>query len=387
MALFHDDVQKNKTKEEHSYILENQYQNEVKQDVMDGAFLDQNASMNAEASLVMSDSKYQDAGQIQAVQQKTQALQGSFGEMDKKKVKAVDEPPIEPDYKYVTIAKYNQIESGDSDKMVAVKEAVNRYHELRGADKQWNEIAVLEEVVKACNAYTSGKFSLFKFGKAAVRLKEVKQVRADAQAKIKEIRKKDEEKGITPSQRFQKSYKQMIKNEDRYSAEIHSAHKFVADTRTGKDKQILKVHVKNLRSHYPAMSYDEAEQLIIRFEFFKEQRQLDLSIVDRYVSKGALESAQKKRQKDREKESKIRDKQINEAFDRMTKEKFEEYLKNRNPIARIFYRIFPWGLETQIMQDTLMSLAFAKGIDLNEIGSGKSSKRKRSGYNDDEHFV
>lgn len=79
----------------------------------------------------------------------------------------------------------------------------------------------------------------------------------------------------------------MMRNEDRYTNEIHAAHKLVADTRKGQDKQILKANIKNLRHHYPAMSYDEAEQLVIKLKFFKRMdlgHDVDLAEVDKHLS-------------------------------------------------------------------------------------------------------
>ncbi|WP_034444061.1 hypothetical protein [Butyrivibrio sp. AE2032] len=391
MALFHDDIQKNKQREEQILKQEDMFQNKEKQDVMDEAFLDQNKAMNAEASLVMEENKTVDEGQVQLVHQKAESIQSSFGEMDKKKLKTVDEPNIVPNYKYVTLAKNCDIESGDSAKMAAVKNAINRYHELQGEEKQWNEVAVLEEVVKACNAYTSGKFSLFKFGKAAERLKEVKRVREDARAKIREIKKRDEEAGITPSQRFKKSYDQMIKKEDYYSAEIHSAHKRVADTRTGQDKGVLKVRIKNLQYHYPAMSYDEAEQLVIKLEFFKHHdlgNDIDLRVVDQYVSKEALNSAYKKREKYRARRAKENARKMNERFDRATKELYEKSIKERNPIARIFYRIFPWVLENQLLTEQLLALEKKHEATYDELFvDEKKMAQHGSNYDDDDKFM
>lgn len=131
----------------------------------------QDKSMVSEDSLVMEKSKSVDADQVAEVHEKMEKVQSSFKEMGKKKLTAVKEPEIVPDYKYVTLAQTCDVEKSDSDKMRAVKLAINKYHQLEGEEKEWNEIAVLENIIEACNTYTSGKFSLFKFGKAAEGLK------------------------------------------------------------------------------------------------------------------------------------------------------------------------------------------------------------------------
>ena len=162
-------------------VQEQQYQNQEQ-------FLEQN--------------QYQEVKQ-EVTEEKQQNLEenlaNSFKEATKEQTKADSSDPQEPEPAYVSLHASNlTVTKNDSKKMAAVKDAVKRFQDSMGTD---DEAKALSDVIKACNSYTWGKFSLFTFGKSKVMLNEVKKVREQAEnqlfrletQKLQKIKEKQEE--------------------------------------------------------------------------------------------------------------------------------------------------------------------------------------------------
>ena len=164
-----DQVQEQQYQNQEQFLQQNQYQ-EVKQEVTE------EKQQNLEENLA-----------------------NSFKEATTEKTKADNSDPQEPEPAYVSLHASNlTVTKNDSKKMAAVKEAVKRFQECKGTDEEGPS---LEAVIKACNSYTWGKFSLFTFGKSKVMLNEVKKVREQAEnqlfrletQKLQKIKEKQEE--------------------------------------------------------------------------------------------------------------------------------------------------------------------------------------------------
>ena len=101
------------------------------------------------------------------------------------------EVPAEP--KYIGFhKKFISIEKEDSSRMIAVKKALEAYHDKTKGDQE-----ALEDLIAACNAYCKGRFAFFKaFRKAGVRLAEVKALREEAirrrDALMERVKKEEE---------------------------------------------------------------------------------------------------------------------------------------------------------------------------------------------------
>ncbi len=110
----------------------------------------------------------------------------SFLEAAKEKLKADNSDPQEPEPAYVSLHATNiTVTKNDSKKMQAVKEAVQEYQKLKAGNESVPVVArALDNIIKMCNSYTWGKFSLFTFGKSKVMLNEVKQLRQQAEQEM-----------------------------------------------------------------------------------------------------------------------------------------------------------------------------------------------------------
>ena len=319
-------------------------------------------------------------------------LNQSFILSDKKKIKNVrKEPKIVPEPKYVSLNKSFAVDSeNDSQKMQDVKEAINRYHEVKGTATEGN---VLATVIAACNRYISGKFSFFKFGRAAERLREVKEVRDEAKKEMKRL--KEEENRFSEEEKKQRRKERiaaMKEKEDYYAPELNSLYQKKAESLTGEDKAKLKAKVKGLQFHYPAMDYDEAAKLVIRLEMTEgynlgenlQSEKLDSDVADKLddlVSKKALASAEKKRERDEEARRLAEEKQDKEMEEYNKMSLFEKMLDRYNPVARLFMRTFGrMYVERKVLEFVYMSELHAQGMDL------KDGEKLFNDKNDDDEY-
>ncbi len=113
-------------------------------------------------------------------------LNESFQEVSEEKNsirKLNDDVPEEPNYIGMEKKFTKNFGDGeDSPKMKAVREALDKYHEPGKyglTDKQ-----AIEELIKACDKYCSGRFEIFKRGRGLKRLQEVKALREKARTKL-----------------------------------------------------------------------------------------------------------------------------------------------------------------------------------------------------------
>ncbi len=256
-------------------------------------------------------------------------LANSFVEADKTQIKADNSDPQEPQPAYVSLHATNlAVTKSDSKKMAAVKDAVKKYQDSRGTD---DERSMLEAVIKACNSYTWGKFSLFSFGKSKVMLNEVKALRQQAQeqimkleanslVRIKEIQEEEkrlsEERAKREAEEAAEKERERIKEEEEEKAreaelaEIKEREKeeeairtrknvaklFSGEIKEGEDWPAFKIErlkvkgeslrAKELVKKYPTMT-DETARKIASTEFEDLKFLDDKTIENDYLAKQA----------------------------------------------------------------------------------------------------
>ena len=325
-------------------------------------------------------------------------LNTAFDEYPKKKIKSAKKgPKVAPTPKYVSLNKSFAVDAdNDSEKMQAVKEAINRYQEVKGTDTEGN---VLATVIAACNQYLKGKFSLFKFGRAAERLREVKAVRENARMEMQRLKEaEDKFDENEKKQRRKDRIAAMKKKEDYYAPELNSMYQRKAESMQGEDKAKLKAKIKGLQFHYPAMDYDEAAKLVVRLEVYEHYNlgerlgssNLDSSTqnkLDELVSEKARESAEKKRERDLEKEEAREKKEREEAREFNKLSPFEKRLRQYNPFFRVFMRTFGrMHVQTEVLKEQYMAAVHASGMTLAEAEE-LTSTEKGSRLDDDSTFI
>ncbi len=268
-------------------------------------------------------------------QEKTgDALFASYEEEDKKKIKAVKEPEIIDNSEYVGLNASNAVSTEDSDKMIAVKKAIGDYQATKNtlASKH-----TLEEVIRACNQYTKGKFSLFKFGKAAQRLREVKAVREQAEKELNRIA--EEEKNLNAEQKesLKKARLDSLKRVD-YSATRFEKAEFV------------KKKAREIRKKYPALTKAEANEFAS-------------NAFDSYDLKEDTKEIEDLLQyKRKEKESSG---VMEGLVDDRVKEKIAA---DHNAFSAFFIRLFCFSsIKKKYVWDQIMSLAMARGLSVSDF--------------------
>ena len=85
--------------------------------------------------------------------------------------------PEEPQYIGME-KKYIKSQQDDSDRMTAVREALDVYHHPE--QNKMNKQQALDNLIKACDKYSTGRFRIFKWGRGKQRLKEVLALRDQA---------------------------------------------------------------------------------------------------------------------------------------------------------------------------------------------------------------
>ncbi len=136
-------------------------------------------------------------GQVQGRQSLNsvrESLAGNFKEADLEKLDVKKKEKIVPaGPQYIGLdKKFGFKMKGDSDRMLAIRDAVFNYNTYKGTTG-FDEEKALGKIVKACNAYTKGRFMLLKAGRVAgKRMSEVKQLRDQCK---QQLRKSMEDRG------------------------------------------------------------------------------------------------------------------------------------------------------------------------------------------------
>lgn len=182
---------------------------------------------------------------------------------DNKKIKAVAGKPIVNNPKFVSFHESNEIAERDSAKMIAVKNAVNRYRQNKTTI---TEVSLLKSVVRACDEYTNGKISFLRLGEAGRRLKEVKEIRRQAWVELERI--KVLEKELSREQRIalNKQRVQAIKsNEKYYAPELDHYYREQAESKSYKPElpDVKKV-MQILKTNHPFLNNVELEWMAVR---------------------------------------------------------------------------------------------------------------------------
>lgn len=212
---------------------------------------------------------------------------------DKKKIKSVREQNIVDRSKFVSLYRNNVVVERDSEKMAAVKNAINRYLEHKGEAVESN---LLETIIRVCDQYTSGKISFLRLGEAGRRLKEVKEVRKQADLELLKIRAQEKRMSDEQLREKRRERTRIIKADEEYYAPELDAHyrKLAAKTDYRSFLPETKVVINILRDYYPAMSFKEAEALAIRnkeIKLVRHDKSIDMKLADKLISKENKQSA------------------------------------------------------------------------------------------------
>ncbi len=133
-------------------------------------------------------------GQVQGRQSLNsvrESLGGAFKEADLEnlnvKKKEKKEKIVSAGPQYIGLdQKFGFRMKGDSDRMMAIRNAVFEYNLEKGRPG-FKEMRYLMPIINACNAYTKGRFMLLKAGRVAgKRMSEVKQLRDQCKQKLRE---------------------------------------------------------------------------------------------------------------------------------------------------------------------------------------------------------
>lgn len=231
---------------------------------------------------IILDTKSVNQDVVEKIDESEKNLINSYGEVEGEKIKVVEEPKIIDTSRYVSLEKNISINSSeDSGNMQTLKNAIIRYQKSKGSATEELELRM---VIAACNAYTRFKFSAFKFGKAAVRLKEVKAVREAAQKELDRINA--ESLKLTEEEQKERGrtiFNAMKENRNLYLPEVKRHNKLAAQIKKQRikdqkeeDAQKLKeatrkfkAAMKNLKYEYPELSDEEAMNLTAKGLEFK----------------------------------------------------------------------------------------------------------------------
>ena len=246
------------------------------------------------------EAKEEDFDQAAKIRETKEAFRDSVDVYDKKKVKAVKDQNFTDGSKFVSLYRNNELVARDSEKMVAVKNAINRYLEHKGEAVESN---LLETIIRACNEYTSGKISFLRLGDAGRRLKEVKSVRKQAELELLKIRAVEAKMTDEQLREKKKERTRIIKADEEYYAPELDAHyrKLAAKTNYRPFLPDTKRVIEILRDYYPAMSFKEAEHLAIRNKETKlvlHDGTINTKKADELISQKNKKSAEKKKRMD-----------------------------------------------------------------------------------------
>ena len=120
-------------------------------------------------------------------EEKQQNIDKEIEVKEQKKTEPKEEPEDNTAAEHIALQrKFTAHRKGDSAKMTRIRDAVaaylnakNAYEEGLSKDKA-EQRSALDQLIKACDSYTFGKFELFKRGTALARLQEVKALREEA---------------------------------------------------------------------------------------------------------------------------------------------------------------------------------------------------------------
>ena len=123
--------------------------------------------------------------------------------------------------KYVGIEKcFAEKQKGDSDRMIAVRNALKAYHDYMDANKGTNGLyetwTLLKGIVSACKSYRFLRFSIFKRGEAKKRLEEVIALQEKATAMVEDAHTNMQNAGIQDNNTIRGFYKGDQKDETGY---------------------------------------------------------------------------------------------------------------------------------------------------------------------------
>ena len=119
---------------------------------------------------------------------------------------------------YIGLEKcFAEKQEGDSDRMLAVRNALKEYHEhLEGSPDTYNKWRLLTNIVKACKSYRFLRFSIFKRGEAKKRLQQVIALQEKAAAMAEDEHEEMKMMGITDDDTIEEFYKGDQKDEKGY---------------------------------------------------------------------------------------------------------------------------------------------------------------------------
>ena len=336
---------------------------------------------------------------------------------DKKKIKSVREQNIVDKSKFVSLYRNNVVVERDSEKMAAVKNAINRYLEHKGEAVESN---LLETIIRVCDQYTSGKISFLRLGEAGRRLKEVKEVRKQADLELLKIRAQEKRMSDEQLREKRRERTRIIKADEEYYAPELDAHyrKLAAKTDYRSFLPDTKSVIEILRDYYPAMSYKEAEHLAIRnkeIKLVQHDGTIDMKKADELISQENKKSAEKKKRMDAlqalhdraaEIEEMIpgtnpsyalkiakKERELGKEFSakeivlkfmpevygpymiHVAKQRAIHKAKNSNIVHRFFSWITNYEFDKQAeLEEVLTEMASEKGVDVVDMVKGKDGK-------------
>ena len=230
--------------------------------------------------------QFEEQQQFQTVQEETtketheEQLANSFKVEEAEKIKEDGDDPQEPQPDYISLsystAKY---EDYDDEKLGDVEQAIMYYHNVqKGSNSFENLSETLMNVIKACDKYTWGKFSLFCFGKTKVKLREVKKVRADAEKALKDlIQKKKEEK----QKEREEAIAKLVHDESNFAPNVDVSDRNVPveEVNNLKSEKLIEDRAKALTKRFKDYSFVKDAELIARREAEEGRQYTDKELV------------------------------------------------------------------------------------------------------------
>ncbi len=257
-------------------------------------------------------------------------LANSFKVEEKEKIKEDGDDPQEPVPEFISLNYSNiSVTTADDKKMQIIKRAVEYYQSSKGDEE---EGAALQAVIKACNSFTWGKFSLFSFGKSKVKLNEVKKLREDAQKALEEFERKEKEKN---NGQLKKDYSVFAPEVQEYVYDTNIDYPEEL-TEADKEKQINE-RAKDIQKRYHISA--QRAQNAARDEYDKDLKQLsNENFKNNYLTK-------------------------EERLFMEVEEEVERRLNDMSSVKRFFTNLFgKMELKNQVMQEKIKQMKFANGI-------------------------
>ena len=290
--------------------------------------------------------QFEEQQQFQTAQTQTtkdaqeELLANCFKMEEKEKIKEDSDDPQEPAPEFISL-NYSgiSITTADDKKMQAIKRAVQYYQDMKGDEE---EAAALQAVIKACNSFTWGKFSLFSFGKSKVKLKEVKKLRADAEKALADLKQKEKERKTEKPKTDDSVFAPRIA-EYIYDSNVD----YPEELSKAAEEKMIRDRAKEIQQKY---HFDaKRAQETARDEYDKNGMQLsNTNFKNRYLTE----------------EEKI----LVEV-----EEEVEKRLNDMSSVKRFFTRIFAKDVvKSDVMKDTLKRLRFQYGVNTDNNGPSLS---------------